>query len=151
MDPIGRLALRSLTALLLAAAVAGAPLAARADTIAPTFTVLFDTAPPGPLDFTVFAPVSSGGVINFCANRSVPVDFVVSAGNDVDGLGIPFFNGTMLIYAWNFGTGTPSNAFETLSNRASVRFTSATSVLLRVFDGAGNSTSFSVFMNPISC
>jgi hypothetical protein len=151
MNHIGRLTLRSLTALLLGAVIGGAPVPARADTIGPSFTVFFDTVPPGPLDFTGFAPVNSGGSINFCANRSFPVDFIVSAGNDVDGLGVPFVNGTQLIYAWNFGTGTPGNPLETLSNRASVRFTSATFVQLHVFDGAGNSTSFSVFMNPITC
>jgi hypothetical protein len=122
-------------AALLSAAV---PLSvARADAVGPSVLVLSG----GRVLF-------SNQTVSVCAGR--PVRFVGSANDTGDGLGVPF-SGTRLIYAWNFGSGTPASSLDVFANQPTARFTSFTSVSLTVFDKIGNSTLFRFNVSPVTC
>jgi hypothetical protein len=137
--------------LLVAVSLIG-PAMAHADTVAPGILVLARTnrsTAQFPLAVPSFSILNSGGTFTFCRGRTI--DFVASATSDPDGLGVPSFNGTIVTYAWNFGTGTPSTSLDAFSNRATVRFSDQTTVSLQVFDGAGNPASFRTVVRAMSC
>ena len=124
---------------------------ARADTVPPGVLVLANLHDrrTALMDFSTYMIVPSGATLGVCAGRAI--DFFASAGPDADGLGVPFFNNSTLIYAWSFGSGTLARPLEVFSPTASVTFRAHTTVSLMVFDGAGNAGSFSAVVQARSC
>lgn len=140
-----------LIALLLSAATGQS---AWADTVAPTVTVVARpnfcaaSTPPDVLCFPdPFLTVTNGSTLNVCTGR--PFQIFASA-LDNDGLGVPFF-GSVVTYAWNFGTATPSTSLDSFSNRPRLTVNQRTSITLNTFDGAGNQRTFVATLRPAPC